>query len=361
MATSTDVDPYRDVVGQADARNFLVRAAADPTNAYLIVGPHGSGKLDLARAFAADLLTAGLPSDERTRVIDLVLAGNFADCTLVGAEGSRVRKDEARVLHDECYRKPVDGRYKVVIGLGFDVITDEAAATLLKTIEEPGPSVIVILLAEHVPPELVTIASRCVRVHLPPLTSAEVRAGLAADPALVAVSPEVLDRAADGAAGDLRRARVLATDERFALRVDAWAAVPTRLDGSGAVAAALVADLLSMVEESVEPLKNALARETTEADAEEEKYGRRRETRKQEDDRHKRILRRDRDAEYRMGLAILARTYREAATSGSLSLADSVAAVEAINLLAAEMVRSPTMRLQLLALFLKLPPVATRS
>lgn len=360
MATSTDVDPYRNVVGQASAREFLSRAAADPTNAYLIVGPKGSGRLALARAFAADVLTRSLPADERARVVDLVLADMFADCAVFGAEGSRVRKEEAEVLRDECYRKPVDGDVKVVIGVGYDAITEGAAPILLKTIEEPGPSVVVVLLAEDVPPELITIASRCVRVNALPLSADDVRAGLALDTDLVGMAPEVLDRAAQASGGDLRRAKVLATDERFSLRLDAWAAVPSLLDGTGSVVSGLVADLVSMVDEALEPLEALLAEEMREADAEAERYGSRRETRKQQEERHKRILRAARNAEYRIGLAAVAGAYRDAAVAGTLGVAAATAAVEAIDRLAIEMVRSPNMRLQLLALFLDLPPVAGR-
>lgn len=360
VATSTDVDPYRDVVGQAPAREFLARAAADPTNAYLIVGPRGSGRLALARAFAADVLSRPLAGEERARVVDLVLADKFADCRVFGAEGSRVRREEVEPFQDECFHKPVDGDVKVVIGVGFDAITAGAAPTLLKTIEEPAASVIIVLLAEDVPPELITIASRCVRVNVAPLSVEEVRTGLALDPDLVGTEPEVLDRAAQASGGDLRRAKVLATDERFVLRLEAWATVPARLDGSGAAVAALVADLLSMIDEALAPLEALLAEEVREWDAEAERYGSRRETRKQQEERHKRILRAARDAEHRAGLAVLAGAYRDAAVSGSLPVADAAAAVAAIDGLARELVRSPNLRLQLLALFLELAPVAGR-
>jgi DNA polymerase-3 subunit delta' len=293
--------------------------------------------------------------------VDLVLADRFADCRIFGAEGSRVRVEEVRPFLDECYRKPVEGDTKVVVGVGYDAITEPAAATLLKTVEEPGPSVVIVLLAEDVPDQLVTIASRCVRVNLLPLTAEEIRAGLADDPGIAGVDADIVDRAAGAAGGDLRRAKVLATDERFVLRLEAWAQVPGRLDGSGAAVVSCVVDLQSMIEESLEPLKAVLAAETVAADAEAETYGRRRETHKQEEDRHKRIVRRGVDAEYVTGLGILASVYRDAATSGAIPLARCVAAVEAIDRFALEMVRSPNLRLQLQALFLDLPPLPRRA
>ena len=50
------IDPWREVVGQERAVARLRAASARPVHAYLLVGPAGSGKRSLARAFAAQLL-----------------------------------------------------------------------------------------------------------------------------------------------------------------------------------------------------------------------------------------------------------------------------------------------------------------
>jgi len=357
VAAPTEVDCYAGVVGQQAARRFLASEAVDPVHAYLLVGPPGSGKTSLARAFAADVLSAGLDPVERARVVDLVLRDMSADVAMVGAQGSRIRRQEAEELVAGAWRKPVEGNVKVLIGVGFDTITDEAAALLLKTIEEPGPSAVFVLLAEGVPPDLVTIASRCVRVDLPPLTAAEVEAALQADPALAEVPPERIQRAAVDAHGDLRRARVLATDERFALRLDAWAAVPTTLDGFGATAHRLAEELWSMMEEAKAPLAASLAAEAEAAEAEAERYGRRRESRADETARHRRIERRFTNAEFMAGLGVLARRYRDAAVAGQVSPASADAVVRDLDRLGNELVRNPNLRLQLQALLVRLPPL----
>ena len=46
----------------------------------------------------------------------------------------------------------------------FHLLRPEGAARLLKTVEEPPPSTVFVILADDVPVDLVTIASRCVRV-----------------------------------------------------------------------------------------------------------------------------------------------------------------------------------------------------
>ena len=59
---------------------------------------------------------------------------------------------------------PVEGDRKVLILHEFHLLRPEAAALLLKTIEEPPASDDLRRLADAVPPDLVTIASRCVRI-----------------------------------------------------------------------------------------------------------------------------------------------------------------------------------------------------
>jgi DNA polymerase-3 subunit delta' len=356
MASSTaDPDCYRHVVGQHAAREFLASQAANPVNAYMLVGPPGSGKKDLALAFAADIVCAHADPADWENIVDLVLRNMYADVIVQGAEGARVRKVEAESLTKEAYRKPVVGAVKVIIGVGFDTIIDEASALLLKTIEEPGPSVVFVLLADDVPTDLVTIASRCVRVNLPHLSADEIREALLADPEMMALPTAQIERAATGAMGDLRRARVLATDERFAVRVDTWAAVPGRLDGTGATVHRLAAELMAMVEEAFEPMHLVLVAETAAADAEAEEYGSRRESRTDEKARHARIERRFKNGELQAGLGVLARCYRDAALAGTISAVAASDAVEAMSRLSMELVRNPNHKLQLQALFLKLP------
>ena len=68
----------------------------------------------------------------------------------------------------------------MVILHDFHLVSHTGPA-LLKTIEEPPATTIFVILAEYLPPELVTIASRCVRVDFVPLTTAQVAGALEAD------------------------------------------------------------------------------------------------------------------------------------------------------------------------------------
>src|SRR5262245_27762494 len=291
------LDPWRDVVGQPAAVRQLTAAAREPVHAYLLVGPTGSGRRALARAFAADLLSAGSASDEeRARHVRLALAEQHPDLRVVEPEGNTFRKGDAEAVVRHATLSPIEGHRKVIVATNCEFMEEEAVGYLLKTVEEPPASTHFVLLATEVLPELVTIASRCVRVEVHALADDVVAAQLEASgvPADRAVA------AAAAAAGDLDRARTLATDDRLALRHQAWRDVPRRLDGTGHAAATVVAELQSMIGEALGPLQERQAAEAAALDEQIERFGLRRAGRKDLETRHKREVRRFRPAELRL-------------------------------------------------------------
>jgi DNA polymerase-3 subunit delta' len=203
-----------------------------------------------------------------------------------------------------------------------------------------------------VPTELVTIASRCVTVEFGPLAPERVAKVLEAE----GVDPAVAAEAAAGSGGRLDRARLLASDPGFAARRAAWAAVPDRLDGTGAAAAALVEELQAALDAAVEPLRS---RHTVEREALEERArvsGERGLGRKELDDRHKREERRLRTDELRSGLATLSGVYRDRLAGSTAREATGVAALAAIRDTNEALIRNPNEVLQLQALLLKIGP-----
>jgi DNA polymerase-3 subunit delta' len=166
--------------------------------------------------------------------------------------------------------------------------------------------------------------------------------------------------AAAAAAGDLDRARTLATDDRLALRHQAWRDAPRRLDGTGHRAATLVAELQSMIGEALGPLQERQSAEVAALDEQIEQYGLRGSGRKDLETRHKREVRRFRTAELRLGLATLAAVYRDAlVTLGPRR--DLVEATTRIDAAAVSLQRYPNETLLLLALVSHLPPVPVSS
>jgi len=341
------------VPGQEVAIGILAGAVAAPVHAYLFVGPPGSGRWDAARAFAAALLCPS-GGDGTCRACRLALAGAHPDATEVVRVGASISTDQADEIVRLAAMAPVEGRRKVLILDEFHLLRAEGAAKLLKTIEEPSASTVFVILADQVPAELITIASRCVRIDFPPLPAATIADRLIADGVEAAVAAE----AAEAAEGDLDRARVLATDPTVAARRAAFSELPSRLDGTGAAVARLVDELVAAIDTAATPLKARQAAELAELDARSEQTAGRKDAaaRKLLDERHKRELRRHRSDEWRSGLRALAGTYRDRLVDGSARHpADAVTAVHAIHEALEALDRNPNEPLLLQALLLRLP------
>lgn len=348
-------DAWATVLGQEQAVSVLRSATESPLHAYLVVGPRGSGKLDLARAFAAEVLAADPSSPDPDRARRLALGEKVGgdwlpqhpDVKLVQRDGASIKVEQAREIVRTAAMQPTEGSRKVMVLTDFHLVTN-AGPVLLKTIEEPPPSTTFVVLADDVPPELVTIASRCVQVVLGPLPDELVRRQLEAE----GVDPVVALDVAAAATGDLRRARDLATDDGLAARRLAWASVPTRVDGTGATVAAAVDELLELIEQSAEAVKVRHAEELEELEERAERYGEK-VRRKPVEEAHKRELRQIRAAELRFGLATLARRYSEQLTGDRP--ADAVQALAAVQEAGEALIRNPNETLLLQSLFLRLP------
>jgi DNA polymerase-3 subunit delta' len=339
---------YDDVVGQPGAVAQLRAASRAPVHAYLFVGPPGTGKRAAARSFAASLLcrSGGCGSCRDCR---LARREVHPDMLVVEREGAYIRVEQAAELVEWAALAPVESARKVAVLVDFHLVR-EVGPMLLKTIEEPPASVVFVVLADDVPPELVTIASRCVRVDFGPVPTAAIVEALVAE----GVEPDRAAAAAAAAGGRVDRARLLARDPGFARRRAAWRAAPGRLDGTGATVARVVAELLALVDEVEAPLAELQAAELAALDAELERYGDRaggEARRRRMLDRHRREKRRLRTDELRFGLATLAGAYRDL---GAGSPGAFTGAVAVIDELAATLAHNPREELALWALFCRL-------
>jgi len=360
-ALSGDASPMDDaalwatVVGQGPAVALLRQAAARPVHAYLLVGPPGAGRTEASRAFAGTLFVAdGANGPAAGRHRGLAAAGRHPDLVLVEPEGRSLLVADAERITVEGWRSPVEAARKVIVVDRFDTAEPAAAASLLKTIEEPPASAVFVLLAEEVPDEHVTIASRCVRVDLPPVPDPVVAEALVAE----GVASDRAVELAAASAGSMARARLLVDDPAFRGRRDAWNSVPDRLDGSGAAVAVLVAELRGLIDDAQGPVEERHRVELEALAEREEAFGTRGSGRRELADRHKREVRRHRDDELRFGLATLARAYLDRAHEGGVrpSAEACLAATERITGATGELVRNPNEALLLQALLLDLPP-----
>ncbi len=339
------------VVGQPRAVGRLCAAAAAPVHAYLFVGPPGSTKDTAARAFAA-LLLAGV-DDPDQRDARLALLGEHPDVREIRRLGAAISAEQIDDIVRAASLAPVEGRRKVMVLDEFHLLSAQGAARLLKTIEEPPASTLFVVLADQVTTELVTIASRCVRIEFSPIDAGIIAARLVTEGCDV----ERAEAAAAASAGNLDRARVLVTDDGLARRRDAFATVPRRLDGTGTTVARLADEIVALADESAASLAPVHAAELTALEERVAASGERGSGRKALDDRHKREVRRYRTDELRAGLAVIAGVYRDALVAGGPRPEQLGRAVHRVHQALEALDRNPNEALLLQAMLLDLPSV----
>jgi DNA polymerase-3 subunit delta' len=175
-----------DLVGHEAAVDLLRRdiAAGRTAHAYLFTGPDGIGKRTLALQLARAVNCEAPPSPGES-------CGSCRACTLIAAEkhpdlfvlrpegpGARILVDAAREVVRAVMLKPTEAARRIALLTDFHRALPNAANALLKTIEEPPPSAILLLTAESADELLPTITSRCRVVPLRPLRESTVAQAL---------------------------------------------------------------------------------------------------------------------------------------------------------------------------------------
>lgn len=293
------------VRGQDRAVEQMRRASLNPVHAVLLVGPDGCGKEEAARAFAGVLLSG--TDDPADRTNDLALRGAHPDIHEVRREGASILRDQANAVVALASTTPTEGARKVIVMHEVHLMAPAASVRLLKTIEEPAPGVHLVLLASDINDNLVTIASRCMVVHFGLLSEAVIVDILTDE----GVGPAAADVAAKGSSGSLTRARLLASDPQLVQRREFFTNIPRRIDGTGATAVAIVDQILSLLDDAVDPVQRQHTAEIEDLERSFGVMGIKRGGRKALEDRHKREIRRHRTDELRAGLVTIAGVYRD--------------------------------------------------
>ena len=186
--------------------------AHGPRHAYLLLGPRQVGKSSLGRTFAQALLCTD-PAQRPCGVCrhcQLMQRGTHPDFRLlqpvsktgeVDRLGGTLRTEQAaEVIHAVALR-PMEARHKVFLIQDMHQANDSFANKLLKTLEEPPPTVIFCLTALDRSALLPTVVSRCQPLALRPVATQTIAAALVEHWQAEPQKAELLARLANGRMG----------------------------------------------------------------------------------------------------------------------------------------------------------------
>lgn len=180
-------DVWEQVLGHSDRIEMLQRSASRGrlAHAFLFTGPQGIGKSRVARVLAQCLLCDEMPDEllqacgrcsgcrqfEAESHPDFFLlrpASGKREITIAQIAGEKEKRGQSGLSHDLSMR-PMCGSRRIAVIADADMMNDESANALLKTLEEPPSGSVLVLIASDSSAVLPTIRSRCQQVRFAPL------------------------------------------------------------------------------------------------------------------------------------------------------------------------------------------------
>lgn len=227
---------WSDLVGQEPVVETLRAAVASAggdgrsmTHAWLFTGPPGSGRSNAALAFAAGLQCERGGCGE-CHSCTTARAGSHPDITVITTQGLTIGVDGIREYVRASSLRPALGRWQVLIVEDADRLTDQAAAALLKAIEEPSKHTVWMLCAPAADDVMITLRSRSRSVILrTPGTEAITRLLVERD----GIEPAMAQAVAAASQGHIGRARGLARDPGARERRRMILAIPVSIRNLG--------------------------------------------------------------------------------------------------------------------------------
>lgn len=160
---------FRDVVSQPEAVSELLRSIEQSQNnihhAWLFTGPPGSGRSQIALAFAAALLCSE-GGCSTCSSCEMIRVGNHPDVLVLNTERVQISIDEVNEFVEKSIHMPAIGKYRIMVVEDADRMSERTSNVLLKSLEEPPKGTIWMLCAPSEADLIPTIRSRVRRIQL---------------------------------------------------------------------------------------------------------------------------------------------------------------------------------------------------
>ncbi|WP_426450031.1 DNA polymerase III subunit delta' [Paenibacillus sp. S-38] len=186
---------FRSIQGQDRVKQVLQNSLRSDkvSHAYIFTGPGGTGRREMAKAFAQAIYCKVLPDDACGECLDCrkVEHGNHPDLHWIIPEGSSIKIEQIRDLQKQfAYRASASGTKMYVLEQA-DKMTVQASNSLLKFLEEPTSQVVAVLITDNGQALLPTIRSRSQWISFLPMGRGQMKEKLLAEghsPVLVQIA-----------------------------------------------------------------------------------------------------------------------------------------------------------------------------
>lgn len=183
---------FDQLIGNDDTKELLKRLAANGRvpQSLLFAGPEGVGKklfaFELARlmlcpdggcgkcSVCSRIGVFDIPKPEKGEDYDVVFLSDHPDVGMVVPYKRNLRVGAIRELEREAHFRPFEADKRIFIVNDADKMNDSSANALLKTLEEPPSTTLLILITSRPDGLLQTIRSRCQTIRFAPVAAGKI-------------------------------------------------------------------------------------------------------------------------------------------------------------------------------------------
>lgn len=198
--------PFSKLAGNERIKGLLRRAVSEGRigQSIIMAGQAGVGKhqfaLSLAQALNCERPAGGDACGE-CAPCRKIAAGEHADVETISPDGQFIKVDQMRQMSSKAQYLPYEGKRRVYIVDAAERLNDAAANSILKIVEEPPPTTLILFITSRPYRMLATIRSRCLMLSFAPLTSYELETFLKGYSRRPAEETKMLARLARGSIG----------------------------------------------------------------------------------------------------------------------------------------------------------------